>query len=149
MLVTKNQFYVFIACIAFGAVSGLVFGGLAIFKIALKNKILRFLLDIVGGIIVGGLFVYYAFKMNFPTLRVYMFVGVLLGLIGYFKSFNILLAKSIEKIYNICKLKKVKKRNDRIKVQKTNRRRNRRRGYINDNIDIRDGVSVSINRCSK
>ncbi len=149
MLVTKNQIYVFIACIAFGVVSGVLFGILSILKIFLKYKILRLVPDVLAGLITGVLFVLYAYVLNFPTLRVYMVIGIMLGLVGYFKSFNIILAKSMEKIYNIYKSKKVRRKNDRIKVQKARGRRNSRRGDVNDNTDFHNGVSVNFNRSRK
>jgi len=146
MLVSKNQFYVFIACVAFGAVCGLIFGVLSIFKCFFKSKILKFFPDVISGILSGLIFILYTYLFNFPNLRVYMLVGFFLGLVGYFKSFNIILAKSAEKIYNVYKLKKVKRKHDRIKVQKISCRYNSRRGNVNDNLDIHNGVSVNFHR---
>ena len=147
MFVTKNQIFVFIACVTFGLFSGLLFGALSFIKVFIKYKIVKAILDVFCGAILGVAFVLYTYKLSFPSLRVYMFIGVLLGLVCYFKSFNILLAKSAEKIYNIYKQKKVKKLNDRIKIQKAGRRCNRRRGNTSNNTDIGNGLSVGIDKC--
>ncbi len=146
MFVTKNQIFVFIACITYGFFSGAVFGVLGFLKVFIKNKILTVVLDVICGVMLGMFFVIYAYEFNFPNLRAYMFIGTLMGLVCYFKSFNILLAKSAEKIYNIYKSKKVKKINDRIKIQKVNRRSNRGRRNATCHTDIGDGLSVSVNK---
>lgn len=146
MFVTKNQIFVFIACVSYGLFSGVAFGLLCFIKVFIKNKVLTVILDVICGAMLGAGFVSYAYKFNFPNLRAYMFVGILIGLLCYFKSFNILLAKSAEKIYNIYKSKKVKKTNDRIKIQKVSRRRNRRGSNVACHTDIGNGLSVSVNK---
>lgn len=146
MFVTKNQIYVFIACVAFGFISGIVFGGLSYIKVFIKNRIIKIILEFLSGGLLGCFFVFYTYKLNFPTLRVYMLIGVVVGIVGYFKSFNILLAKSAEKIYNIFKSKKVKRKHDRIKIQKAGRCGNSRRNNTSNNIDIRNDLSISVNK---
>lgn len=146
MFVTKNQIFVFIACIAFGFFCGVVFGLLSYIKVFIKHKIIKDILDVILGGVLGCVLVLYAFKLNFPTLRVYMLIGVVIGIVGYFKSFNILLAKSAKKFYNICKSKKVKKKHDRIKIQKAGRRGNCRRSNLINDIDISNDLSVGVNK---
>ena len=107
MFVTKNQFYVFLACLAFGAITGFV---LSFFTCGVKltrNKILENLTALIVLSLLGLIFTAYMFFMNFPNFRPYMLIGVFAGILGYFKSFHIILAKFVKKFYNIIhKLKK-------------------------------------------
>ncbi len=145
MFVTKNQIYVFIASVAFGAVFGLFFSLLNVAN-PKNNKVLQIVFGCIFGALFGVAFIVYSYYLNFPTLRFYILFGVIAGFFAYFKSFHIILAKIREKIYNIRILKKVKKRNDRIKVQKVGRRHDRRRRDVVSDIDISNGVSVGRNR---
>lgn len=146
MFVSKNQFYIFVACVAFGGIAGVVFSIASIFKLPFKNKILLSIPDILSFIVVVFLYVFISDFSRFPTIRFYMPLGVLIGLYLYFKSFNIILAKSAEKIYNIFKSKKVKRKHDRIKIQKAGCCGNSRRNNTSNNIDIRNDLSVSVNK---
>ncbi len=147
MFVTKNQIFVFIVCVSFGAIFGIIF---SIFNILVPRKY-KWLQAVCGcfyGVLGGFAFVWLAYVLNFPNLRLYMFLGAILGIYAYFKSFNILVAKIQEKIYNIIKLKKVKIKNDRSKIQKISRRPNRRRRNVVSDINISDGLSIDRNRGS-
>ncbi|MBE7062001.1 MAG: hypothetical protein E7382_05645 [Clostridiales bacterium] len=118
MFVTKNQFYVFVACLAFGCAVGIIFGFSSIIKKRVKNILICAIGDFFAFIITAFLFLIYSFNMHFPSLRVYMFIGVYLGIYIYFKSFNIILAKCAEKIYNIRVKNKIKVKNDKRKKKK-------------------------------
>ena len=96
-------------------------------KLFTRNKIFEIAVDVIYFIFLSALFCFYAFLMYFPTIRAYMLVGVLVGLLLYFKSFHILLAKCAKKIYNITKKTFLKVKNDRIKVKKNDSRVDRRR----------------------
>ena len=120
MFVTKNQLFVFIACIAFGGCFGIFFSFTCFLKKVIKNKALSVLIDITTFILMGALFICYAYFMHFPSSRVYMPVGVCLGSILYFKSLHIILAKCAKKFYNICRKIKEKVINDRFKIKKAN-----------------------------
>ncbi len=102
MFVSSGQFYVFIATVAFGGVCGVLFSVSALLKYKLRNYIVRIFLDLIAFLITSFLYVAYSKWLAFPNFRIYMAVGVILGLILYFKSFHILLAKSAKVLYNKC-----------------------------------------------
>ena len=121
MFVSKNQFYIFVACFVFGAFCGLIFGLTGVFRRIVKKKWFIFLTDLILISIFSVLFSIYSYKMNFSNLRAYMLLGVLAGFIAYLKSFNIILANLIKKFYNIIKpkIKRLKERRyDRRKSKK-------------------------------
>lgn len=114
MLVTKSQFFVLFACIAFGGVSAVLFSFASIFKKFINNKVIKSIFDIFAFVLISLLFAVYSHILSFPSLRAYMIVGVFLGITCYVKSFHLLLAKIVEIIYNICvrKIHKFKKVRD-------------------------------------
>ena len=114
MFVTLNQIYVFISCIAFGAIFGIVYSTFAFLSDALRLKKLRFISDIAYFVIFSIVFLFYSYVNNFSNIRAYMILGVFLGNYLYVKSFNIMLAKFLKRIYNISRNKKMgKKANER------------------------------------
>lgn len=123
MFVTQNQFYVFIACLAFGGATGIIFTLFSIFKFGIKNKYLKCLPDFFAFIIVSALYCVYSHTLKFPSVRAYMIIGVFIGITLYFKSFYIVLAKYIEMLYNIIKKHIAKVKYDGRKSEKTNNRR--------------------------
>ena len=122
MFVSKNQFYIFVACFVFGVICAFIFAFLGLFNKVIKNKIFRFIADVILISAFSVLFSIYSYKMSFSNLRAYMLLGVLIGFICYLKSFHIILANLSKKFYNIIKqkiiLNKVKK-NDRRKSKKS------------------------------
>lgn len=141
MFVTKNQILVFIACVAFGAFVGLIFNFSAGIKFFIKNKFCKCLCDVLFALPLGLVFTLYSYSLHFPNFRLYMLVGIYLGVFLYFKSFYIILAKYCKKIYNICKEKRKKLENDRTKGKKINRRRHGRRSVTDRNFV--DGYDLS------
>ncbi len=113
MFVTSGQFYVFISCVAFGCVSGVLLGVSDCVKRMVKNRALQISSDVFAFVLICFSFVAYSYLLNFPNVRAYMFLGVFLGIVLTFKSFNIILAKIGKKIYNICVKKKRKIGNER------------------------------------
>ena len=147
MFVTHNQIYTFIACLAFGASSGILFSLLSVIKYFISNKYFKTLLDFVTFLCLSISFIYVSYYFEFPNVRVYMLIGVFIGLIGYFKSFHILLAKIVKKGYNIVvrKMKKIKRaKDDRIKVKKVNSRKHSGRGAVSHNFSDGNGISNNI-----
>ncbi len=144
MFVTKNQFYVFLACLAFGAITGFV---LSFFTCGVKltrNKILENLTALIVLSLLGLIFTAYMFFMNFPNFRPYMLIGVFAGILGYFKSFHIILAKFLKKFYNVIiktiqKDKKVKY--DRSKNKKNDSSVNGRGSVSIGDTSINNGLS--------
>ena len=100
MFVAKSQIFVFIACLAFGGGCGVFFTLAAAFKFFVKNKFLRAITDTVAFILCAVFYITFAFEFNFPSFRVYMPFGVILGIAVYMKSFHIILAILGKKLYN-------------------------------------------------
>ena len=115
MFVTKNQFFIFLACVAFGAVSGTLFSLLRLLTIKIKKKIVKAVFDCVFFIISACGMIAYSFYLNFPSVRAYMIVGDFLGLFLYVKSFHLTLAKVLKMTYNNIKRERSAK-DDRVKV---------------------------------
>ena len=116
MFVTSSQFYVFLSCVSYGAISGcsiVIFNG---FKPFIKQNILKVIFDVVCFILISIGYVYYSYFLGFPNFRGYMFFGVLLGVLLINKSFNFILANCAKKIYNIYVRKKRKKHNARKRI---------------------------------
>ncbi len=148
MFVSKNQFYIFIACFVFGAFCGFVFGTTELFRRGIKKKVFHFITDLIFVSGFSVLFSIYSYKMNFSNLRAYMFLGVLLGFIAYLKSFNIILANLLKKFYNIIKpkIKRRKvKRHDRRKSKKGDSGNNGRGSAPSNNFARNHGVSNDFN----
>ena len=148
MFVSKNQFYIFIACFLFGAICGLIFGATSIFSRLIKNKFFCFFSDIISISAFAVLFSIYSYKMNFSNLRAYMLLGVFIGFICYVKSFHIILANLLKKFYNIIKPKNKQKRvdkNDRRKSKKGDSGNNGRGSASARDFARNNGVSNDFN----
>ncbi len=146
MFVTKNQIYVFIACIAFGGLCGIILSAISAIKYFVKNKYLIIIIDVFSWAFLGVLFSIYSYILNFPNFRFYMLAGVFISIVAYFKSFHIILAKRTKKLYNkiIEKFKLKRTEDDRKKVQKSSGRKHGRRSASISNVSDGDGVSVDI-----
>ena len=107
MFVSSGQFYVFLACIGLGGLSGVIFSLFLPLRIVL-NSFCRIIVDVISFCIVSVLFVWVSYLLRFPSFRLYMPIGVLIGLFIYAESFNIILAKIIKKLYNIINKKILK-----------------------------------------
>ena len=144
MFVTKNQFYIFIACLAIGGVFGSFCSFSASVKFFIKNKFLKAFCDVFASFFLSVIFVLFSFYLRFSNLKLYMLCGVFIGIYLYLKSFHIILAKYAEKIYNIYKSKRKKLSNDRIKSKKVDRRRYGRRSSVGGNPSIGNDLSTDI-----
>ena len=105
MFVTKNQIFVFLACVSFGGVCGVIYNISYLLKLIFDNKIVKIIIDVLLSIPIGFTFAIYSFVMNFPNLRLYMLAGIFIGIYLYFKSFYIIVANLCEKFYNISKFR--------------------------------------------
>ena len=112
MFVSSGQFFYFIACIGIGAIFGLLISFYKSFKV---NKKIRVSLDVVCSLLCSFCYIFISHSLSFPNLRLYMFFGVFLGMILYFKSINLMLAKILKKLYNIYKEKRIKHKHGTIK----------------------------------
>ena len=125
MFVSKNQFFVFIACVSFGCVCALLLSFSAALKFFIKNKIIKAIPDVIVFLLISVSFRIYCYKLNFPNVRFYMLLGAIIGMLLYFKSFHILLAKYAKKFYNIINrkiIKNKKAKDERNKIKKVDSR---------------------------
>lgn len=166
MFVTINQFYIFVACVAIGGISGIFFSVANFVNFLCKKSAINFFADFFAFMLTTLLFVFCAYKLNFPSIRFYMFIGVFVGIFLYNKSFNIILAKIAKKLYNklvkkFNKIKmyfllkhqskntKVKIKNDRKKVRKNNSCINGRGSIVGNDIVNNNGLSTNIHKRCK
>ncbi len=152
MFVTLNQFYIFLACVMFGALGGVVFSLFSIIKYFNKIIVVEIVFDIFCMTILGVAFSIFSFKYAFPNLRVYMLFGVLFGLSMYLKSFHRILAKFTKKVYNITIRKFTKgkgKKNDRNKGKKSDSSVNSGGSVATIYSSYNNGLSNDFNRGKK
>ncbi len=100
MYVSSNQFYVFLACVSFGAVWGGLFSVLSLLKTKIKIIYFKALLDVLFFVLLSGTYGLYSHWAHFPSLRAYMPIGVITGIYLYMKSFHLILAKALKMAYN-------------------------------------------------
>ncbi len=108
MFVTANQLYVFLACVAFGTAVGVLLSFSMLLNCVIKKLWIKSIFDVVILSLAVFIFVWYSFSLNFPSLRFYMLVGVALGIVGYCKSYHIILAKMGKMAYNKIRIYKGK-----------------------------------------
>ena len=143
MFVTANQIYVFLACVSFGGCTGVLFTASYFIKYAIKRTYLKFIPDVISFVAVGILYVFYSYYACFSNLRIYMLFGIIVGIILYFKSFHIILAKILKKTYNILKRKKVKTNDDGIENKKADSCDNGGCGIVSNGTGVGNALSVN------
>ena len=126
MFVAKNQIFVFFACVAIGGIGGILFTFSTLIKFFIKNARLKILPDIAAFCVFSLFYVWVSFRLNFPSYRVYMTAGAIIGLFLYMKSFNITLALWTKKLYNITVKKFVALKIKRKESVKKNVKRRKR-----------------------
>ena len=113
------QIFIFITCCVCGILSGIVYDVLYIARCCVcgihkqaytvKDKIFTAVCDVVYSHIFAAAFVFVSVMFEFEGLRLYMFIGCLLGALLYLKSFHIIVAFSVKKVYNRVTIKKTGK----------------------------------------
>lgn len=101
-----NQAYLFLIFVINGIIIGLVFDFFRILRISFKTKdFITYIEDIIFWIITGIILLYSIFVFNNGQIRLFMFIGVVIGVIAYI----LLLSKYIIKInvFIINGLKKI------------------------------------------
>jgi spore cortex biosynthesis protein YabQ len=115
---TARQFSVFILCICYGYLSGIIYEVFALFRLFFRSEkrenIIGILLDISFFILFSVGCVYFAYLHDFPTIRIYMWIGCALGGVLYWKTLRRILAFLEKVCYNslakIAKKAKTKKK---------------------------------------
>lgn len=110
------QIYVFIICLFCGVISGVVYDVLYVVRCALcgvdksaytvKDKIFLIICDILYCLIFTAGFIFASVMFDFENLRAYMLIGCALGALIYLKSFHIIVAFFVRKVYNVIIAKK-------------------------------------------
>lgn len=118
MFVTFGQFYIFLGLIAYGAVSGVAYSVFSTVKFMVKNKIFNIISDVLFFILFSIGYVCFSVYYGLPSLRLYMPLSALFGLLLYMKSCGIVLANTAKKLYNIGRKFVVKKRNTSVLLKK-------------------------------
>ena len=108
MFVTKGQFFVFLACISIGCVCGLIYSLFDLFKKLINKKIFCIIFDVCFFVCSCVIYIYFQWILDFPSIKLYMIFSVFLGMFLYYKSFYIILANIIKKLYN--KISKILKK---------------------------------------
>ena len=104
------QIFIFITCAFCGVISGVVYDILYIARCAVcgihreaftvKDRIFTFACDIVYSLIFAAMFIFTSVMFSFYELRFYMLLGCILGALLYLKSFHIIVAFFVKKVYN-------------------------------------------------
>lgn len=99
-----NQAYSFIIFILNGLIIGLIFDIFRIFRKSFKTPdFITYLQDFIFWIIAGSILLYSIFKFNNGELRLYIFIGILLGVSAYILIFSRLFIKISVEIINFVK----------------------------------------------
>lgn len=119
------QFYIFLICLFCGVVSGVVYDVLYIARsivcgvnaeaFTVKDRIFIAVCDVLYCLVFAAGFIFVSVMFGFEDLRLYMLLGCALGAFIYLKSFHIIVAFSVNKVYNVI----VDKRSKRIDRGKT------------------------------
>lgn len=110
------QIFIFITCACCGALSGVVYDLLYIARCAVcgvnrqvytaKDRIFTVACDILYFAVFTAAFIFTSVMFDFYELRFFMLAGSLIGAILYLKSFHVIVAFSVKKVYNRITLKK-------------------------------------------
>jgi len=109
---TLKQSYLFLGSLYFGLISGII-KEIFIFFINLfnKNKIIKFILDLIYMIILSLIFILCLNIVNYGEFRIYLLISFILGYFIERKSLGFLVDFIIKKLYNFINLlvKKINK----------------------------------------
>ena len=121
MFVTANQVFIAAAAMGIGGICGILFTFSAFIKRFFARRTLKAASDVAAFILFAALYVFFSYKLNFPSHRLYMTAAALFGLFLYMKSFHIPLDFFAEKSYN-----KIRKKFAVLKGKEREKRRGRK-----------------------
>ncbi len=108
---SKMQLFIFLMCALCGVCSGVVYDVLYVARVfvcgtnkvnyTLKDKIFTCVCDLIYFTVFAAMFIFLSVCFEFYEIRAYMLAGNVLGAIIYLKSFHIIIAFLIKKVYNI------------------------------------------------
>ena len=104
------QVFIFIICVSCGVISGVVYDVLYIARCAVcginkraytpNDKVFLIACDLLYSLVFAAMFIFISVMFDFDRLRLYMILGCLLGALLYLKSFHVIVAFSVKKVYN-------------------------------------------------
>ena len=104
------QIFIFLVCLFCGVLSGVVYDVLYIARSVLcginksvytvKDRIFTVICDLLYCLVFAAGFIFVSVMFNFENLRLYMLLGCVLGALIYLKSFHIIVAFFVRKVYN-------------------------------------------------
>ncbi len=110
------QIFIFLTCAGVGALSGIVYDVLYIARCAVcgvnkqaytaKDRVFIIACDILYFAVLSAAFIFVSVMFDFYELRFFMLAGCILGAFLYLKSFHVIVAFSVKKVYNKITLKK-------------------------------------------
>ncbi len=110
------QIFIFIICACSGVMSGIVYDVLYIARCAVcgvekqaytvKDKVFCAACDILYFIVFAAAFVFISVMFEFRELRLFMLIGCALGALLYLKSFHVIVAFFVKKVYNKVAIKR-------------------------------------------
>lgn len=104
------QIFIFLTCAGVGALSGIVYDVLYIARCAVcgvnrqaytaKDRVFIIACDILYFAVLSAAFIFVSVMFDFYELRFFMLAGCILGAFLYLKSFHVIVAFSVKKVYN-------------------------------------------------
>jgi len=95
-----NEFYIFLVCVTCGIAGGVVYDLFYILRAFLRVRAAEIAADVCFCLFFIGLYIFVSLMFGLPDLRFYMFLGCLIGLLLYIKSFHGIVAFFLKKVYN-------------------------------------------------
>ena len=95
-----SQFYIFLICILIGAAGGLLYDAVALLRAPFSARPVRWISDGLFCILFAAVFLLVSVALELPSVRFYMFLGLLAGFALYLKSLHKIVAFFAKKIYN-------------------------------------------------
>lgn len=96
----QDQLFVFLVCTLTGIAGGLLYDLFYTVRFFLRFRWVHIASDILFCLAFAGLYLLVSLCVELPALRFYSFIGCLLGLFLYLKSFHKIVAFFSERVYN-------------------------------------------------
>ena len=105
------QFFIFLICLCCGIISGVFYDVLYVARSLIflrasrrpaAKTVAAAVCDMLTFAFLAALYVFASVLFDFPNARFYMFLACFCGILLYIKSFHIIVAFLINKLYNRC-----------------------------------------------
>ena len=145
------RFFIFIVCLFCGIISGILYDVLFVARVFLcgadkrvytvKDRIFIIAADILYCLTFAAGYIFTSVTFDFEGFRLYMLIGCGLGALLYLKSFQVIVAFSVKKVYNKLNLY-LEKKGGRSEEKPHRRGDNGKRNTFNNNSRRRDNLSA-------